>query len=103
MRAKPLTIAFGAVVIVGALGACRASPADHRRDAEEFLRSDEVFQAYGVDFTDPECEEPSSARSGTTFSCTARADGQEFTFTLRIDGRNEVVLEALNPSPTEPP
>ncbi len=80
------------------LGGCRAPAADHRRAAEDFLRSDEMFAAFGLDLIDPVCAEPESTGTGTTFTCTARAAGEDHRFTMRITGRNEVVLQALDPA-----
>ena len=89
--------ALGLAGLGAVLGACSASSADFRDDAEEFLRSDEVFSTYGVDFTDPACDEPASTETGSTITCSAEGDDATYAFTLRITGRNEMVLESLGP------
>jgi hypothetical protein len=79
MSATRSTIAT--VVAIAATGAwglvlagCSASADDLVAAAEEFIRSDAVFEAYGVDFTDPVCEPPTATGVGGTISCRPRGE-----------------------------
>lgn len=78
------------------LSACAPSAGEFGDDAERFLRSDEVFQTFGLDLPDPQCAEPSSTEPGTTFTCTAAAqDGQTYEFTFAVTGRADATLESI--------
>jgi hypothetical protein len=88
-----------AVAVVGTaliLSACSTSAAEFSDDAERFLRSDEVFRTYGLDLPEPECAEPPSTETGTTFSCMATSqDDTTYEFTFVITGRNDLRLDAI--------
>lgn len=89
--------AMGATVAAGLLlAACAPSSGDFRVEAERFLRSDEVFDTYGLDLPDPSCADPTGTGSGTELRCTATAqDGVDYTFTFEITGRRRLTLQSI--------
>ena len=88
----------------GALVACGGPPStgDMRDRAEDFIGEDLESdpQAGGIQFEDIECQEPSSTESNTAFVCTATgSNGQAYTFTVTIAGRNRLELVSQPPLP----
>jgi hypothetical protein len=87
------------VALAGAAGlaACSVSADDFARDGEAFLRSDDVFDAYGINFTDPVCVAPDSTDVGTTMSCTSPGDdGLPYRFTFEIVADDEMTLTEID-------
>ena len=87
--------------------ACGGDPGtgDFQDEAEDFIESDEYAESpdVGQTFTDVECAEPGSTEVGTEYSCTGvGADGQSYTFAVRITGENalEVAPPASGGAPT---
>ena len=98
---RRLTIPALTVVAGSGLVACGGDPGtgDFEGEAEDFIESDEYAESpdVGQTFTDVDCEEPASTEVGTEYSCTGvGADGQTYTFAVRITGEN--TLEVAPPS-----
>jgi len=94
MRRTAVVVALAALLV---LPSCAPSSAEFSDDAEDFLRSDEVFRTYGLDLPEPDCAEPSSTDPGTTFSCTATAqDGTTYQFSFEVTGRTDVALQSID-------
>lgn len=97
-----LTLATGAALV-----ACGGPPStgDMANRAEEFIEDDLDGDpdAGGITFEEAECQEPSSTDTNTAFVCTSTgSDGQDYTFTVTIVGRNTLDLVSQPPLPGRP-
>lgn len=73
--------------------ACSASPADYRKESEKYLESDSLAEEAGYRFSEALCEQPSSEKKGTQFSCSAvDNDGDEWEFIVEITGDREITV-----------
>jgi hypothetical protein len=84
-------------VLVLALVAC-SDTANFQSQTEDFLESDEVAEADGVngEVTDASCEEPESTDVGTTYNCTAIVEGRgevAFVATIVAEDAFEVAIQ----------
>ena len=87
-----LVVAATAVLLSG----CSPSRGDFVSDAEAFLRSDEMFDTYGLDLPEPACTAPAEIETGATISCTGTAqDDVGYTFTFEITGSRDLTLRAI--------
>jgi len=99
-RRALLLVPFASPVLL----ACGGPPTsgDMRDRAEKFIE-DELEgdpDAGGITFEGTECEEPSSTETNTAFVCTSTgSDGQRYTFTVTIVGRNSLDLVSQPPLP----
>jgi hypothetical protein len=92
-------LAVSLVALAGAMGlaACSVSADDFARDGEAYLRSDDVFDAYGINFTDPVCTPPGSTDVGATMTCTSAGDdGHTYRFTFEIVAEGEMSLTGID-------
>lgn len=89
---------LAAAGLFAVLSSCSVSATDFQADAQDFLTGEDVFGAYGIDFTDPVCEQPASTDVGETFTCTAQGDdGLTYRFSLQITGKKSMSLESITP------
>jgi hypothetical protein len=100
-RRAPLLLPLAAGA---ALAACGGPPStgDMADRAEEFIEDDLDGDpdAGGVTFEEAECQEPASTDTNTAFVCTSTgSDGQDYTFTVTIVGRNTLDLVSQPPLP----
>lgn len=71
-------------VLALAVVAC-SQTANFQSQTEDFIESDKVETEVGAEVTDAVCEEPESTDVGTTYTCTATAEGiGEMTFVSTI-------------------
>lgn len=77
------------------VSACAAPASRYPTDAAAFIASDEVYDAYKVDFENIDCGEPASTDVGTTLSCTADGKGQRYRLTFTIVGKNRLELSGI--------
>ena len=89
------------------LVACGGPPStgDMADRAEDFIEEDlrEDPDAGGITFDGTECQEPASTETNTAFVCTSSgSDGQTYTFTVTIVGRNSLQLVSQPPLPGRP-
>lgn len=90
MARRPVVLT---VVLVTALAACSADPADYRKETEKYLESDSLAKEAGYQFSEAVCEVPSSERKGTQFSCSAvDNEGDKWEFIVEITGDREVTV-----------
>lgn len=95
-RARRLVVSTLSGAAVGVLGACAPSTSEFKSDAEDFLRSDEMFDTYGLDLPEPTCTEPDDVDSGGTVTCTATSqDDQTYIFRFEITGPSELTLRSI--------
>ena len=89
MKRRLFVIVGGVMLMV----ACSASPADYRKESEKYLESDSLAEEAGYRFSDAVCEQPSSEKEGTQFSCSAvDNDGDEWEFIVEITGDREITV-----------
>lgn len=89
MKRELFAIAGGVMLIA----ACSASPADYRKESEKYLESDSLADEAGYRFSEAVCEQPSSEKTGTQFSCSAvDNDGDEWEFIVEITGDREITV-----------
>lgn len=101
-RRARLPLAATAALV--ALTACGGPPTagDMAERAEEYIEEDLAGnpEAGGITFQATECQDPASTEPNTAFVCTATgSDGQTYTFTVTIVGRNSLELVSQPPLP----
>jgi len=90
----------GVIVLAGVLGACSNDEADYKEAAEKFIE-DELEEKQGIE-AEASCDEPDSTDVGTTFSCTASADGiDDLFFVAEISKKDQVSVDQVTELPAE--
>lgn len=94
---RRLTSVAAVASTVVVLGACSAPASRYSSDGEAFLRSDEVFNTFNIDFTEPKCERPTSTSEGGEMLCQAvgAEDGHRYVFTFVVTGGNAIELQRI--------
>lgn len=106
MRLRPRRSALLLPIVAGgALAACGGAPnpGDYANRGEEFIAEglDGQAERAGITFTGPQCDDPPTTTTGTTFTCTAQgSDTTAYTFTVTIIGRNRMELVSQPPLPS---
>ena len=94
-RTMLLAVTTG-LTAAAAITACAAPASRHRTDAIAFIASNEMFDAYDVDFENIDCIEPDSTDEGATVTCRADGDdGQSYRFTFTVVGTNQLELTEI--------
>ncbi len=102
------TTALPALAVLAAASVgCGGPPStgDFRDEAQQFINGDlnENPLLNGLSFSDAECQEPETTKTGTAFTCTANAsDGEPRTLSVTIAGRNQFEIKAEGIQPPLP-
>ena len=94
----PALVAATAAVLVGCGGP--PSTKDFADQAVSFIEGDMArnTQLNGLTLTAAQCDQPTSTKAGTEYSCTAMgSDGQQRTLTVKIVDRNTLQVTDLQP------